>query len=95
MSPECRLGGACELVSRAELLGRAGVAQCRRCSTVYEPAGWQPRRCGHCGLSWGEALHDPCLGTLEGVVEACCGHGDPAAAYRSFTDGRREGVPPL
>lgn len=84
----CRLGGACTLVSRDAMLGRIGVAQCVRCSTVYAATNWAPRVCAHCGLAWGESLHDPCLGTLEGVTQACCGHGNPSLAYRQYADGR-------
>jgi hypothetical protein len=84
------------LVSRSEVLGRFAphVAQCLDCSLVFEATGWQPRVCGHCGLGYGESLHDPCLGTLEGVVEACCGHGDESRRYVSYADGRREGPIP-
>jgi hypothetical protein len=31
--------------------------------------------------------HDPCLGTLEGVTNACCGHGDVIHAYVSYPNG--------
>ena len=79
----CRLGGDCDPVDRSTVYGPhdGGVMQCVRCSTVYAPTGWAPRACGHCGREYGESLHDPCLGTLPGVVDACCGHGDPARAY--------------
>lgn len=30
---------------------------------------------------------DPCLGVLPGVFAACCGHGDPDAAYILFENG--------
>lgn len=96
MTPTCRLGGVCVLVSRDAMLSPtvmgatlAGVAQCTRCSTVWETTGWRPRHCGHCGQDWGVSLHDPCLGRIDGATEACCGHGDPAAAYVLFGDGRR------
>lgn len=59
----------------------AGIAQCVRCSQVYEATGWVPRSCGHCGLFWGESLHDPCLGTIPGVLAACCGHGGLMERY--------------
>ena len=42
------------------------------------------RRCGHCGLDNRADEHDPCLGQLEGVVNACCGHGRDAEAYVQF-----------
>lgn len=87
--PTCRLGGDCDLVSREQLLGFPGVAQCTQCSQVYETTGWAPRTCAHCLRPYGESLHDPCLGQIEGAIEACCGHGDPTRAYISFTDGRR------
>ena len=85
----CRLGGDCDLVSRGERLQHPGVAQCARCSEVFEAVGWVPRACGFCDRGYGVSLHDPCLGTIEGAVEACCGHGDTAKAYVSFRDGRR------
>ena len=31
--------------------------------------------CRECGLKRDEDGHDPCLGTLPGVMNACCGHG--------------------
>jgi hypothetical protein len=30
---------------------------------------------------------DPCLGMLEGVLGACCGHGNDKIAYVAFTNG--------
>lgn len=50
-----------------------------------EPTG--PRECPECGelpvfCEECGCHHDACLGHLEGVVEACCGHGDPAQDYR-------------
>ena len=44
---------------------------CKSCGLEYEP-GEEP---------------DPCLGTLPGVIEACCGHGDPRKGYVFFEDG--------
>jgi len=84
--PTCRLGGICDLVSREWVYGysqrySAGIAQCLRCSVVYEPVAWQPRACGECGLFYGESLHDPCLGEIPGVIAACCGHGEPSERY--------------
>lgn len=80
------------LVSRDTLLGSVGVAQCLDCSEVFQAAGWTHRTCGQCGLSWGESLHDPCLGQIKGAVEACCGHGDESRRYVSYPDGSRKGV---
>ena len=47
------------------------------------------RPCAECGRHQTPEGHDACLGTLEGVVSACCGHGDPSLAYVLFEDGRR------
>jgi len=57
--------------------------------------------CDHCGLAvtmrcyedgtWGMDP-DPCLGVLPGVWVACCGHGDPSAAYYTPEDDHRERV---
>lgn len=49
--------------------------------------GWQERPCGVCGKDFTEEGHDPCLGTLPGVMNACCGHGSPSEAYVQFSDG--------
>ena len=62
----------------------------------YEDTG-QPvpeapgRPCGHCGRPDTTEGHDGCLGTLAGVRNACCGHGDPEAAYVQLVGGRRLG----
>jgi len=50
---------------------------------------WFNRPCGHCGLkdNSNDGLPDPCLGNLAGVVNACCGHGDPSQAYICFMGG--------
>lgn len=83
------------LVSREIVLGDVapGVAQCLDCSLVVEATGWRPRVCAHCGLEWGESLHDPCLGTMDGVESACCGHGDETRRFVFYRDGRVEGTP--
>ncbi len=44
------------------------------------------RPCGCCGLQGTPEGHDACLGTLPGVINACCGHGDPGAAYVQFLE---------
>lgn len=48
---------------------------------------WGIRPCGHCGLHDTPEGHDACLGTLTGVMNACCGHGETEAAYVQFADG--------
>lgn len=47
------------------------TVDCRSCGRTYEP-GEEP---------------DPCLGTLPGVAEACCGHGNGSKAYVLFENG--------
>ena len=82
-NPRCSKGGECDLRSREVMYGdlAPGVGQCLKCSTVYEATGWRPRTCQHCGLEWGESLHDPCIGTIPDCRGACCGHGDPTKRY--------------
>lgn len=45
------------------------------------------RACGHCGRANTPEGHDACLGALPGVMNACCGHGDPRQAYIQFANG--------
>lgn len=49
------------------------------------------RDCGFCGKANTPEGHDGCLGELPGVMNACCGHGDPRDAYVQLSDGRRLG----
>lgn len=86
--------GGHRLISRDDLLRSVGVCQCLDCSWVFQAVAFVPRACSHCGLEYGESLHDPCLGTLEDVVEACCGHGDESRRYVTYAEGRREGAAP-
>ena len=52
------------------------------------------RACGHCHLRTGDDGHDPCIGReLPGVMNACCGHGTPDAAYIQERPGGRVGGP--
>lgn len=41
-------------------------------------------KCLHCGLNRTPEGHDGCIGTLENVMNACCGHGRPKEAYIQF-----------
>lgn len=43
------------------------------------------RPCAVCNLPDTPEGHDPCLGTLSGVMNACCGHGDEG--YIQFDNG--------
>lgn len=45
------------------------------------------RKCGHCGEAKTKEGHDPCLGTLPNVMNACCGHGRLEETYVQFVDG--------
>ncbi|MFO1442926.1 hypothetical protein KDN24_06810 [Bacillus sp. Bva_UNVM-123] len=47
----------------------------------------QERTCGHCNEANTREGHDACLGTLKGVMNACCGHGDINLAYIQLLDG--------
>lgn len=48
---------------------------------------WEKRACGHCGKYNTTEGHDGCLGTLPGVMNACCGHGRTNEAYVQLWDG--------
>jgi hypothetical protein len=45
------------------------------------------RKCDHCGIERTKEDHDGCLGTLDGLGNACCGHGVRSDAYVQFLDG--------
>ena len=45
------------------------------------PTAGNERPCGNCGGEYTEEGHDKCLGTLPGVMNACCGHGVKREAY--------------
>lgn len=45
------------------------------------------RTCGHCDQPLTSEGEDFCLGSLPGVMNACCGHGDITDAYVQFLDG--------
>jgi len=61
-----------------------------RYTDTGEPVEDNPDRdCGHCGLPDTPEGHDGCLGTLPGVMNACCGHGVTGDAYVQFPDGTR------
>lgn len=46
------------------------------------------RSCTICSRFAGDDGHDPCIANLEGVKNACCGHGFIDDAYIQFHDGR-------
>tara|TARA_R110000850_G_scaffold41324_3_gene105882 strand:+ start:1408 stop:1698 length:291 start_codon:yes stop_codon:yes gene_type:complete len=45
---------------------------------------WETKPCGTCGLTFTKDGHDGCIGTLKGVINACCGHGTINDAYVQF-----------
>ena len=59
-----------------------------RYSDTGEATEGNERTCGHCGKGNTPEGHDGCLGTLPGVKNACCGHGEPNTAYAMLVDGR-------
>jgi hypothetical protein len=47
---------------------------------------WEQRPCGNCHKPNTPEGYDGCLGYIPGVMNACCGHGEPAEAYVQFYD---------
>lgn len=43
--------------------------------------------CGHCKIKDTKEGYDGCVGSLEDVEYACCGHGDLSLAYIAFDSG--------
>jgi hypothetical protein len=70
---------------------RGHVIECRDGEWFYgdtgEPTAHNERSCGHCGQANTPEGHDACLGTLPGIMNACCGHGDLRVTYVQFLDG--------
>jgi len=50
-------------------------------------SGYGKDTCGHCGKRRTPEGHDGCIGTLDNVMNACCGHGEDNVAYVQFWDG--------
>ncbi len=57
-------------------------------SDTGEPTAGSNRACGHCHKRSTAEGHDACLGTLPGVKNACCGHGEVAEAYVQMVGGK-------
>lgn len=53
-----------------------------------EPTVGSDRSCGHCGKHATAEGHDACIGTLPGVMNACCGHGVVSDTYMQMLDGK-------
>jgi hypothetical protein len=81
------------MTSRSSLRGHPNHydtdAECWRYSDTGEPTAetWRDRPCGVCGEPSTQEGHDPCLGTLPGVLNACCGHGAIREAYVQMANG--------
>jgi len=58
-------------------------------SDTKEPVigNYQDRPCGKCGEYRTKEGHDPCLGELPGLMNACCGHGIDTSAYAQYLNG--------
>lgn len=58
-------------------------------SDTKEPTrnSWEERPCGYCNKPSTVEGHDACLGTLPGVINACCGHGEVDEAYVQYKNG--------
>lgn len=50
--------------------------------------GFGKKICEHCNKQRTPEGHDGCIGTLQNVVNACCGHGETKMAYVQFYDER-------
>ena len=55
-------------------------------SDTNEPTVGNNRDCGHCNKPNRDDEHDVCISELPGVMNACCGHGEPECAYVQFPD---------
>ena len=57
-------------------------------SDTLQPVRYNKNRlCGKCKQDNTAEGHDTCLGTLPGLMNACCGHGKTKEAYIQFLDG--------
>lgn len=54
-----------------------------------EPINNNSHPCENCGKHSTEEGHDACLGTLKGIKNACCGHGNIEECYIQFLDSSR------
>lgn len=56
-------------------------------SDTLEPTAGNRRNCELCKIEDTEEGHDPCIGTLPNVKNACCGHGNIHEAYVQMNEG--------
>lgn len=52
---------------------------------------WEKEPCKNCKMYKTYEGHDGCIGELDGLMNACCGHGNIEKAYVQFFDGTRIG----
>ena len=76
MSPSKYRGRSIELVSDEWVY-----------SDTKESVRLTHRTCGKCNEPRTSEGHDMCLGTLGGIMNACCGYGITSEAYVQFLDG--------
>jgi hypothetical protein len=72
------------LVARKRLRGHE--AELVNGKWAYTDGAVGERACKHCGMAAVQGAPDFCLGSLQGVSDACCGHGDVSKAYIKFRD---------
>jgi len=73
---------------RGHQIHYAELGACWVYSSDNLPVSQDPSRaCGECGLGNTPEGHDGCLGTLPGVMNACCGHGVEPDAYIQYLAG--------
>jgi len=51
------------------------------------PTAGNRRQCKRCDKPETSEGHDHCLGTIVGVMNTCCGHGEKAETYIQYWDG--------
>jgi len=79
-------------MAELQLVWAFGVGAIFGAALVYadtrQPVAENPHReCGRCGRPPTAEGHDAYLGTLPGVMNACCGHGQANEAYVQREDG--------
>lgn len=89
--PPLDLGTLCHRLShwRGHLIIRDPLEGHLYVDTRAPVASDPDRPCGYCGLANTSEGHDGCLGTLPGVINACCGHGQVSDAWVVLEDGTR------
>ena len=84
VSPAAAATAAKAAAAQRRLILRIARAEANTARAIAE--GRPPERCRWCNRERTPEGHDGCLGTLPGVVYACCGHGGDAG-YVMFENG--------